>query len=212
MANSLEIIECEQGSDAWLKVRAGVVTASEFATVMAKGKGKENGKDKESKTRRKYMLKLIGEILTGQPAESYTNKNMERGHAMEDEARDFYALMTDNQPVRIGFLKRGRIGCSPDSFVGDRGMHEIKTKQPDLHLEVLLADQLPTEHKAQCQGALWVAEREWIDFQSYWPRLPPFIKRVHRDEEYIKQIKSAVDQFLSEMDELMHKITNSEAA
>jgi hypothetical protein len=203
----LEIIECEQGSAEWLAHRAGVVTASEFATVMAKGKG-----GAESKTRRTYMLKLIGEILTGQAQESYTNAHMERGKAMEAEARDFYALMTDANPIQVGFLKRGRIGCSPDSLIENDGMHEIKTKLPHLHLEALLANVLPAEHKAQCQGALWVAERDWVDFQSYWPRLPPFIKRVCRDEEYIKQLKLSVDQFLKEMDELMHKITNSEAA
>lgn len=203
----LEVIECEQGSAEWLAHRAGVVTASEFATVMAKGKG-----GSESKTRRTYMLKLIGEILTGEPAESYSNKHMERGKEMEAEARDFYALMTDANPVQVGFLKRGRIGCSPDSLIGDKGAHEIKTKLPHLHLEALLSKELPAEHRPQCQGVLAVSDREWIDFQSYWPRLQPFIVRVYRDEEYIKQIKSAVDQFLSEMDELMHKITNSEAA
>jgi hypothetical protein len=40
----------------------------EFSTVMAKGK--DGGK---SVTRRTYMLKLAGEILTGEPMESYSN-------------------------------------------------------------------------------------------------------------------------------------------
>lgn len=203
----LEVIDCEQGTAQWLAHRAGVVTASEFGTVMAKGKG-----GTESKTRRTYMLKLIGEILTGEAQESYTNKNMERGHAMEAEARDFYALMTDSNPVQVGFLKRGRVGYSPDSLIGDRGAHEIKTKFPHLHLEALLSKELPSEHKPQCQGGLAVSDRDWLDFQSYWPRLPPFIVRVYRDEPYIKQLKSAVDQFLNEMDELIHKITNQREA
>lgn len=201
----LEIFDCEQSSPEWLKVRAGCVTASEFSTVMAKGK---NGAD--SKTRRTYMLKLIGEIMTGEACESYTNKHMERGKEMEAEARDYYAFMTDLEPVRVGFLKNGRIGCSPDSLIGNDGMHEIKTKLPHLHLEALLAGELPPEHKAQCQGGLWVAEREWVDFQSYWPKLPPFIKRVYRDEKYIAELSKAVSDFIAEMDELMAKITNRE--
>jgi hypothetical protein len=36
----------------------------------------------------------------------------------------------DVEPQRIGFLKRGRVGCSPDSFIGNDGLHEIKTKIP----------------------------------------------------------------------------------
>lgn len=202
---SLEIIDCTQGSDEWLKVRAGCVTASEFSTVMAKGK---NGAD--SKTRRTYMLKLIGEIMTGEPCESYTNKHMERGKEMEAEARDYYAFMTDLEPVRVGFLKNGRIGCSPDSLIGNDGMHEIKTKLPHLHLDALLAGELPPEHKAQCQGGLWIAEREWLDFQSYWPKLPPFIKRVYRDEKYIADMSKAVNDFIAELDDLMAKITGAD--
>jgi len=60
--------DVEQGSEEWFKVRAGMPTASEFATVMASGRG---GGD--SKTRRTYMLKLAGEILTGEPKENYSN-------------------------------------------------------------------------------------------------------------------------------------------
>ena len=194
---TLEIINCEQGSEEWLHHRLGIVTASEFDTVMAKGQGK---------TRRTYMLKLIGEILTGEPQERYTNKHMERGHEMEPEARDYYAFMSDVEPQRVGFLKRGRIGCSPDSLIGENGMHEIKTKLPHLHIDVLLNDVLPSEHKAQCQGSLWVAEREWIDFQSYWPKLPGFIKRVYRDEKYIKTIEQEVNTFIEEMDKLIDRI------
>ena len=202
---TLEIIECEQGTAEWAMARIGVVTASEFDTVMAKGK------NSPSKTRATYMRKLIGEMLTGEPCENYTNHHMERGKIMEAEARDYYAFMTDQEPQLVGFIRKGRVGCSPDSLIGHDGMHEIKTKLPHLHLEVLLADELPSEHKAQCQGALWVAEREWIDFQSYWPKLPPFIKRVYRDEEYIKTLAQAVQDFIDEMDELKERITRQVA-
>jgi len=61
-------------------------------------------------------------------------------------------------------------------------------------------DRLPPEHLAQCQGNLWVAEREWIDFVSYWPKMPLFVKRVYRDEIYIKNLAAEVDLFNSELD------------
>ncbi len=69
----MNIIECEQGSPGWFQARLGIPTASMFDAVMAKGKG-----GGESKGRRTYMLKLIGERMTGEPAESYTNNHMER--------------------------------------------------------------------------------------------------------------------------------------
>lgn len=199
----IEIFDCEQGTPEWFAVRLGIPTASEFSTVMAKGQGI---------TRRKYMMTLAGQILTGEMAESYTNAHMERGKVMEAEARDLYSFRTDYEPVQVGFIRNGRKGCSPDSVIDANGMLEVKTKLPHLQLEVILGDRLPPEHVAQCQGALWVAEREWIDFVSYWPKLPLFVKRIHRDEEYIKNLAAEVASFNDELLAVIEKITPTRAA
>lgn len=197
----MRIIDCEQGSEEWLRARSGMPTASEFATVMAQGKG-----GGESKTRRTYMLKLAGEILTGEPMDNYSNVHMERGKIMEDEARDFYCFTLDADPQRVGFIVNGPKGCSPDSLIGASGMVEIKTQLPHLLIDTLLKNDFPPEHRAQCQGALWVAEREWIDIAIYWPRLPLFVKRAHRDDAYIAQLAKAVDQFNAELAETVERI------
>jgi hypothetical protein len=194
----MEILTCEQGTPEWFRARMGIPTASEFHTVMATGRG-----GGESKTRRTYMLKLAGEILTGEPMDSFGNVHTERGKEMEPDARNLYAFMRDAEPQLVGFIRNGQKGCSPDSLVGDNGMVEIKTKLPHLQVDCLLSDRVPPEHKAQCQGALWVAEREWIDFVSYWPGLPLFVIREHRDEDYIAKLSAAVDEF---NDELAHTV------
>jgi hypothetical protein len=186
----MEVINCDQGSEEWFRARMGIPTASEFATILANGRG---GGD--SKMRRTYMLKLAGEILTGEPMENYSNVHMERGKAMEGEARDFYSFMHDAEPAQVGFIRNGQKGCSPDSLIGDSGMLEIKTKLPHILIDALLKDEFPPEHKAQCQGALWVAEREWIDIAVYWPKLPLLVKRATRDEAYIKHLSAMVDCF-----------------
>ncbi len=191
----MKIIDCEQGSPEWFSARAGIPTASEFHTVMAKGKG-----GGESLTRKTYLLKLAGEIITGEPMESFTNAHMERGKAMEAEARDLYSFMTDSDPLRVGFVTNGKAGASPDSLIGDRGGLEIKTKLPHLLIDLLLKGEMPPEHKAQVQGCMWIAEREWWDFAAYWPKLPLFTKRIIRDDTYIRTIADAVDQFNDELD------------
>lgn len=194
---TLQIIECDQNSEEWYQARAGIPTASEFSTVMAKGEGK---------IRRAYMFKLAGEIITGQPVQSYSNAAMERGHEMEPEARKAYAFMTDADIQLIGFIRNGQKGASPDCLVGDNGLGEFKSKAPHILIEVLLKDQFPPEHKAQCQGALWVAEREWIDIVCYWPRMPLFVKRAYRDEAYISNLAGEVDRFNDELAETVEKI------
>lgn len=197
----MEIFTCEQGSADWFAARSGIPTASEFHTVMASGKG-----GGESKTRRTYLMKLAGEIITGEPAESYTNGNMERGHEMEPEARSTYAFMTDVEPQIVGFIRSGDTGCSPDALIGTNGMLEVKTNAPHILIDRLLRDEFPPEYKAQCQGALWIAEREWIDLACYWPKLPIFIKRAHRDEAYIRELSEAVDYFNAELENIVERV------
>lgn len=197
----LEIITCEQGTEDWFRARAGIPTASEFATVMASGKG-----GGESKTRRTYMFKLAGEIITGELSDSYSNAHMERGKEMEPKARDLYEFMADVDAEQVGFIRNGPKGCSPDSLIGSTGMLEIKTKLPALLIDVLLRDEFPADHKAQCQGALWVAEREWIDIAVYWPKLPLFVKRAYRDEPYIANLSRAVSEFNEELHETVERV------
>lgn len=187
-------IDCEQGSPEWFAARLGLPTASEFSTVMAKGK--DGG---ASVTRKTYLMKLAGELLTGEPMESYSNGHMERGKEQEAEARECYAFMKDADPLHVGFIVNGKKGCSPDSLLGDDGGLEIKTALPHIQVERLLRGELPAEHRAQVQGNLWVTERKWWDFVSYCPRLPLLVVRVERDDEYIDKISKAVDAFNVEL-------------
>jgi hypothetical protein len=138
--------------------------------------------------------------------ESFTNGHMERGKIMEEEARDLYCLLADAEAQRVGFIRSDDRGCSPDSLIGEKGMLEIKTKLPHLLIEILLKDEFPPEHKAQCQGGLWVAEREWIDIGIYWPKLPLFVKRAYRDDGYIATLAGAVAQFNEELAAMIERV------
>jgi hypothetical protein len=195
----IEIFDCEQGSEEWFACRAGIPTASKFATVMAKGEGK---------TRNEYMRKLAGELLIGEPMESFTSPHMDRGKTMEDEARETYAFINDADIRRVGFIRNGRKGASPDSLVGTEGGLEIKTALPHIQIERLLRGDLPPEHKAQVQGNLWLSERVWWDFVSYWPKLPLLTVRVFRDDLYIKNLASEIDRFNVELVEMVERIRN----
>lgn len=230
-----EIIgDVEQGSAEWFELRRGIPTASEFSVVMSEGRAdgtmpnamidalvKEGvsasqlaaavkaAKSKNSNPaamRAKYLDRLAAEIVTGQPdPDSYTNAAMQRGQEMEAEARAYYALTY--APVRrVAFVKNGRAGASPDSLVGDTGGLEIKTAMPTVHLPRLRSGKLPPEHKAQVQGNLWISEREWWDFMSYWPGLPPLIVRVYRDEPYIAQMAKAVDALNADVDNIVNAL------
>ena len=191
--------EIEQNTDAWRKLRAGLPTASEFSDVIAK-KGPRGGLPKG---RQKLMWRLAGEIITGEPEDTYSNPDMARGHAREDEARDLYAFLKDAEPKRVAFIRNGNCGCSPDSLIGGDGLLEIKDAKPSVQIERLIHGALPPEHKAQVQGQLMVSGRQWVDFMSHCRDLPPLIIRVERDEPYIAALRVDVDEFVDELNGLV---------
>jgi hypothetical protein len=197
----LVIFDCDQGTPEWFSARAGIPTASEFHTVMAVGP-----KGGKSVQRVAYLNKLAGEILTGEPMASYSNGDMERGKMMEDEARDLYAFQNGVDPQRVGFVRNGEKGASPDSLIGDKGGLEIKSAAAHIQVARLLDGGLPSEHKAQVQGSLWVCEREWWDFCSYCPKLPRLQVRVYRDEDYIAKIAREVNVFNVELQQTVEYI------
>lgn len=197
-------IDCVQGSPEWVQARLGIVTSSEFATVLAKGR--DGG---ASKTRATYLAKLVSERWTGEAAENYTNPYFDRGKAMEPTAREEYAIIHDVEPELVGFVVDDdlRAGCSPDSLIGADGALEIKTAAGHLMVGYLTGrGGFPAEHIAQCQGVLWLTGRDWIDIAIYWPNYPLFTKRAGRDEAYIRSLASAVAQFNEEADALVERI------
>lgn len=199
------IHDVEQGSPEWFAARSGIPTASEISSVLAKGRSK----NEPSKTRYNYMMKLLSERLTGEVLDGFAgNSHTERGHIHEPEARALYGFLNDVEPLAVGFITNDdrTCGASPDSLVNDDGINEIKSKLPHIHLPVLLSQQVPTEHVLQIQTELWISEREWCDFISYWPELPLVVVRVNRDEEKIGQIAEAVKIFNDELFELEKQV------
>ena len=195
------IIQCAQGTPEWTQARLGIPTASMFGAVLAAAKD-----GKERKTRDMYLRKLAGELLTGDPMENYQDANFERGKQLEAEARNLYAFMTDETIEQVGFIRNGSKGCSPDSLVGSDGMLELKTAFPHILIDKILRDEFPPEHRAQCQGNLLVADREWIDIGIYWPKMPMFVKRASRDAAYLRNLSDEIDLFNAELHELVEKI------
>ena len=191
--SEIEIFDVDnypQGSENWFRARMGIPTASMFHVLMATGRG-----GTESVQRAKYLRQLAGELVTGDPMESYSNDYMARGKEMEAEARRAYAFRTNRDPVQVGFVKRGSMGCSPDSLVDEDRVLEIKTQAPHLLIETLRKGTFPPEHRAQCQGSLLVTGRQFVDLSVFWPKMPPFLVTAERDEPYLRELQDAIDVF-----------------
>lgn len=193
-----------QGSLEWLLARSGVVTASEFDNIVTGEFKARTGEMVRSYLARKVAEKWLGSTLAG-----FQSTDMEFGQILEERAIPYYELQTGETVTRVGLITNdeGTIGCSPDGLIGEKSGIEVKCVRPETHVKYLLNGILPKDYAPQVHGAMFVTGRSQWEFMSYARGFPPFILTVQRDEEIIKAIGGAIDDFISELDAAMAKLT-----
>jgi putative phage-type endonuclease len=196
-----QMAQVEQGTEEWLKLRLGKVTASGVADLLAKTK------TGTSASRANYLIKLAIQRVTGQIEEGFTNDAMQWGKDHEAQARVAYEVVSGNFVDQIGFVEHPSItwfGCSPDGLVNDNGLVEIKCPNSATHWSYIRADGPPNKYYIQMQSQMACTGRDWCDFVSYDPRMPDrsqlFIKRVMREDSYIAEMEEEVKKFLDEVE------------
>lgn len=205
----------QQNTAEWLALRAGKFTASRFCDLLAFAKG--NGRPLKART--DYIGETVAELLTGQTRDQVRAKPIDWGHDVEAAARAAYEAETGVLVETTGFHVHGAlpfVGCSPDFLAGTDGMGQIKCPyNPANHIETI-RNGIPDEHIAQVQGEMWVTGRKWSDFVSYDPRMPPhrrlYIKRVHADTDYHKQLEAAAVSAWVEVQEILEFINEEKSA
>jgi hypothetical protein len=217
---SVDIFDVEQVSEDWFALRRGIPTASKFNAIMADGRGVE-----PSETRKKYMLNLAGEILTGITAEDFQNEYMKRGKRMEPLALDWYERTHFADLQRVGFVRRTIVqafadeffvGGSPDAYWSEqKRVIEVKTMMPRLIIPIAKKGTaaFPAEHWAQCQGYMWIMGADTCDlviFYEGWRAPPKFT--IERDENYIDRLSSQVQVFVHELRALVNEIRSRDKA
>ena len=194
----MEVLRCEQRTEEWYRARLGIPTASAFSAVLSGGRGAE-----AAAHRRRYMYRLAGERMTGRSDHAFENRHTKRGRALEPEAIAAYEMQRNTDVDKVGLILNHGAGASPDGLVGPEGLVEVKCALPELLIPYLLGEAEPTEHKAQIQGQMYVAEREWADLIVYAPGMPPYVRRYDRDEPYIRHLSAAIARFLAELESLV---------
>lgn len=205
--------DAPQGSDEWKLARAGKVTGSKADSVNAGGQGK---------MRRKLMVQLVCERLSGVPQEDgYQSPAMIAGTLLEPQARAEYEAETGELVKQAGFASLAiPAGCSVDGFIDKDGILEIKCCLPHIHVDYMERMRVPPEYVAQVTHNLWVTGAEFVDFVSYCPSMPEglqlVIVRAKRNEFDIAAHETNVLRFLAEAqameDKLRARIPMREAA
>jgi putative phage-type endonuclease len=197
-----------QRTDSWFQSRLGKVTASRISDVIAKTK------TGVSTSRYNYLIQLVSERLTGKKGDSvFINKAMEDGIEREEVARTLYTLKHGDVD-EVGFIDHPTIamsGASPDGALhGVNGGIEIKSPIETTHTTTLMNQSIPTKYIPQMQWQMACAGYDFVDFISYNPNFPDhlqlFVKRLDRDDDYIRQLESEVSAFLAEVEQQILKL------
>jgi hypothetical protein len=205
----MPFFDVDQRDVTWLKMRTGCTTASRIFDIVdrlkRKGANGEKGDYKES--RRKYMVELICERLTGRASEHYVSDWMVRGQEDEELARAAFEMTVDEEVTNGGFFLHDSIeffGGSPDAVVGN-WLLELKNLKPENHYENLRNGTIPEKFIWQMNAQLACApEMEGVYYGSYCkemlsPKLRLFIRRHQRDRERVAEVELEVRKFNAEL-------------
>ena len=210
----MNLLNIEQHSHEWYQARLGNLTGSrirEALSTLSRASGGYNAGD-PSKESRDYMMELALQRLTGIVPDHHVTPAMEWGIEHERHAVAAYEVVTGNDCRKVGIASHPRIErfmASPDRYVGQVGVLEVKCPTSIVHLSYLRGGVIPAEYVPQCLSELACdPSREWLDFMSFDPRFPPllqtFIKRMYRSEVamQIAEQEDKARKFLSNTEKL----------
>lgn len=193
----------QQGSQQWLQMKLGVISASNVHAVLAK---------KGTQTRENYLLDLVSQIATRQ-SESIDGQALRWGKENEDGARSAYEIVTQRTVDQVSFVygKDKRIGASPDGIIRDQSIGcEFKSPWNSRnHAAFLVSDKVKKEYIYQVQFCMYVTGFDYWDFCSYDKR---FIKNMLKINTFKKDVSmmdmfdNEISLFISEMDLMLEKI------
>lgn len=254
-------IECRQGTVQWMEARAGLCTASEFATAcsttgamdekqrkyvdailvqcMTEKQAAEfagykaipksdiiernlRGENTEvmSDTALRYAHDLAFERISGMPyGEPPKTWLLERGHALEDEARRLYMGETGYLVRECGiYVDDDMFGCSIDGDIevmqtGEKGIFEAKCPIDSVKIARIWETNDLAEYKYQHMGCMWMLNRQWVDHAMYSPALESvgknlYVHRIHRDEEFIDAMVRRLAIFQHKVNVIVHQLSH----
>lgn len=189
-----------QGTDEWMKLRLGLLTASEMKLVLTPTLKIANN----DKTRT-HLYELLAQRISQFVEPHYISDDMLRGQEDEVDARILYSK-NFAKVTECGFVTNSKwgftLGYSPDGLVGNDGLIEAKSRRQKYQVQTVCENvwddkctSIPADYVMQLQAGLLITEREWCDFLSYSNGLPMAVIRVFPDPTIQTAIIEAASEF-----------------
>jgi putative phage-type endonuclease len=187
MSTEYTLIKLQQGTTEWLEWRNNGIGASDAPAIMGENPWK-------------IAAQLMSEKL-GAAKEFASNAAMERGTALEPEARKRYELISKVrvEPACLQSTKYAWQRASVDGLaLNGSTVVEIKCGE-SVYRKTAATRQVPDYYVGQLQHILAVTGLLHIDFFCYLPRQPEVHLRINRNDAYIARLISAEQSFWQQL-------------
>ena len=201
----IDFSNLEQGSEDWLVAKLGVMSASEAHAILSGAK---------TQTKKTYIAKKIGQVITGIPEDEFNAKALQWGKENEAAARTGYSFVKGKEVKEVGFTYKDmslREGCSPDGQVkGERHFIEIKCPfTTEVYVKMACFDQIKPEWEKQVQYSMRVLDVDQYDFVIYDPRVMRdkiIFRTFERDDKVQSLFEEATQEIIYAMDSALNEI------
>lgn len=193
----------------WETQRLGMLTGSNFSKLVKKSRDRKSYELSKSKTASDLMYKIAwerllkkGNISNGLGRLNISSREMQHGNDYEGAALLKFQEETGLEVnPNTGFHQLDDwIGGTPDAFVGDDAIVEVKCPwNGGNHIYGILNQEVYNDdYLYQMQGYLWITGREKCYFVTYDPDLIDELQlniiEVGRDEEMIAGIQTVMGE------------------
>lgn len=207
-----------QGTDDWLRIKHGVLSASVFKNIITAKKLELS----KAATARLFFDDILSQRIDKTIYPNFMSYDMMRGHEDEPYATAQYEKEYNTEIKHCGFITNETlgfpVGYSPDALVGDEGLLEIKSRVPKYQIKTILdhiagraEDIIPGDYMMQIQAGLWVSDREWLDFISFCNGNQMVTIRVNPIQKFQDAIWEAAIAFEKVLKENMQKYEDAAA-
>jgi hypothetical protein len=184
-------------TEEWRKARLGRITGSQVFRALGGAQAKKT-----------YLYDLVEEVALGY-AKDFQTPEMEYGLKMEPIAIAAYELLHSAVSQSYLVLKEKYLGCTPDGFVENDGIIEVKCPTRIANHIKYTEDGPDKKYYQQMQFNMLICEKKYCDFISYCDKVSPekrlHVQRIEYDVEFMDDMTEKLNAFVSKLHSMMLK-------
>lgn len=139
-----------------------------------------------------YINNMMADYYSTTEKVNFSNHDTDRGNDLENSAATVFSFDYNVKVTKIGYVEHNQcVGYSPDLFVGEDDLGEIKALGDKGHFSLLLGGNFESKYIWQCQMGMLVCKKKSCWLMSYNPNYKDYlvVNRLFPDSEKFEKLK-----------------------